>query len=585
MKIKNLVVIALAILISLIMAIGAMGIYSANRSVNLLKEVTLSDQANANERNAIRLSMETNRSQILQALQHNTAFEWSKLHDHALTVHWGIVDDASARAAKGWEHYLGSIKSEEEKKLAQDWYDKSAGLGLEHIRAAAAAVKAGQWDDAEMVLIKKINPSYRVGDVALKALADFSEQRAKANEQAVQAGLDSARNMTIAVLVAGVALSVFVGMLLVQAISVPLQQAMDIAIQVAEGDLTGKVEQRSSSEIGQLLAALDKMKTNLAAIVAEVRGSTDTISSASGQIAAGNMDLSDRTGEQAGSLEETASSMEELTGTVKQNAENSRQANILAQSASEVAIKGGVVVSQVVDTMGSINDSSKKIVDIIGVIDGIAFQTNILALNAAVEAARAGEQGRGFAVVASEVRNLAQRSAAAAKEIKALIDDSVDKVGSGAKLVDQAGATMQEIVTSIQRVTSIMSEITQASQEQTVGLDQIHSAITQMDGLTQQNVALVEEAAAAADALNERAHGLTRVVSVFKLDGAQAPAAGSARAVQARPIAKAAAPVRKLSGVTGAAPAAKARAKATSQPQPPKSRAVANGTDGDWEEF
>jgi methyl-accepting chemotaxis protein-1 (serine sensor receptor) len=585
MKIKNLVVIALAILISLIMAIGAMGIYSANRSVNLLKEVTLSDQANANERNAIRLSMETNRSQILQALQHNTAFEWSKLHDHALTVHWGIVDDASARAAKGWEHYLGSIKSEEEKKLAQDWYDKSAGLGLEHIRAAAAAVKAGQWDDAEMVLIKKINPSYRVGDVALKALADFSEQRAKANEQAVQAGLDSARNMTIAVLVAGVALSVFVGMLLVQAISVPLQQAMDIAIQVAEGDLTGKVEQRSSSEIGQLLAALDKMKTNLAAIVAEVRGSTDTISSASGQIAAGNMDLSDRTGEQAGSLEETASSMEELTGTVKQNAENSRQANILAQSASEVAIKGGVVVSQVVGTMGSINDSSKKIVDIIGVIDGIAFQTNILALNAAVEAARAGEQGRGFAVVASEVRNLAQRSAAAAKEIKALIDDSVDKVGSGAKLVDQAGATMQEIVTSIQRVTSIMSEITQASQEQTVGLDQIHSAITQMDGLTQQNVALVEEAAAAADALNERAHGLTRVVSVFKLDGAQAPAAGSARAVQARPIAKAAAPVRKLSGVTGAAPAAKARAKATSQPQPPKSRAVANGTDGDWEEF
>ncbi|WP_377705461.1 methyl-accepting chemotaxis protein [Pseudoduganella sp. UC29_71] len=575
MKIKNLVVIALAILISLIMAIGAMGIYSANRSVNLLKEVTLSDQANANERNAIRLSMETNRSQILQALQHNTAFEWSKLHDHALTVHWGIVEDASARAAKGWEHYLGSIKSEEEKKLAQDWYDKSAGLGLEHIRAAAAAVKAGQWDDAEMVLIKKINPSYRVGDVALKALADFSEQRAKANEEAVQAGLDSARNMTIAVLVAGVALSVFVGMLLVQAISVPLQQAMDIAIQVAEGDLTGKVEQRSSSEIGQLLTALDKMKTNLAAIVAEVRGSTDTISSASGQIAAGNMDLSDRTGEQAGSLEETASSMEELTGTVKQNAENSRQANILAQSASEVAIKGGVVVSQVVDTMGSINDSSKKIVDIIGVIDGIAFQTNILALNAAVEAARAGEQGRGFAVVASEVRNLAQRSAAAAKEIKALIDDSVDKVGSGAKLVDQAGATMQEIVTSIQRVTSIMSEITQASQEQTMGLDQIHSAITQMDGLTQQNVALVEEAAAAADALNERALGLTRVVSVFKLEGKQA--AARAPAVAVRPVRAAASPAKPAA--KPAAPVRKLAAKASPKPR------VANGADSDWEEF
>jgi methyl-accepting chemotaxis protein-1 (serine sensor receptor) len=518
MKIKNLVVIALAILISLIMAIGAMGIYSANRSVNLLKEVTLSDQANANERNAIRLSMETNRSQILQALQHNTAFEWSKLHDHALTVHWGIVEDASARAAKGWEHYLGSIKSEEEKKLAQDWYDKSAGLGLEHIRAAAAAVKAGQWDDAEMVLIKKINPSYRVGDVALKALADFSEQRAKANEEAVQVGLDSARNMTIAVLVAGVALSVFVGMLLVQAISVPLQQAMDIAIQVAEGDLTGKVEQRSSSEIGQLLTALDKMKTNLAAIVAEVRGSTDTISSASGQIAAGNMDLSDRTGEQAGSLEETASSMEELTGTVKQNAENSRQANILAQSASEVAIKGGVVVSQVVDTMGSINDSSKKIVDIIGVIDGIAFQTNILALNAAVEAARAGEQGRGFAVVAGEVRTLAQRSAAAAREIKELIGNSVGQVETGSRLVEQAGTTMEEVVNSVRRVTDIMAEIRSASDEQTAGIEQVNTAITHMDQVTQQNAALVEEAAAAASAMQDEAASLAQIVRQFRLE-------------------------------------------------------------------
>ena len=581
MKIKHLVVIALAVLISLIMAIGAMGIYSANRSVGLLKDVTLSDQANVNERNAIRLDMETNRSQILQALQHNTAFEWSKLHDHPLTAHWGIVDAASARAAKSWEHYLGGIKSEEEKKLAQDWYEKSAGLGLDHIKAAAAAIKADQWDEAEMVLIKKINPSYRVGDVALKALAEHSDQRSKANELAVQAGLDSSRNSTVGVLVAGVALSVFVGMLLVKAISGPLQQAMDIAIQVAEGDLTGKVEQRSSNEIGSLLSALDKMKVNLAAIVSEVRGSTDTISSASGQIAAGNMDLSERTGQQAGSLEETASSMEELTGTVKQNAENARQANTLAQSASEVAIKGGVVVSQVVDTMGSINDSSKKIVDIIGVIDGIAFQTNILALNAAVEAARAGEQGRGFAVVASEVRNLAQRSAAAAKEIKALIDDSVDKVGSGAKLVDQAGVTMQEIVTSIQRVTSIMSEITQASQEQTMGLDQIHSAITQMDGLTQQNVALVEEAAAAADSLSERAQGLTRVVSVFKLDGVQS--AARAPLAQARPVraaAKPAAPVRKLAGVARSSATAQTATKFASKP-----RAVANGAESDWEEF
>jgi methyl-accepting chemotaxis protein len=376
----------------------------------------------------------------------------------------------------------------------------------------------------------------------------------------------------------GVVLAIAVGMLLLGAISGPLQQAMQIAVRVAEGDLTGQIEPHSSNEIGALLTALDKMKVSLAGIVAEVRSSTDTISSASGQIAAGNMDLSERTGEQAGSLEETASSMEELTGTVKQNAENSRQANKLALSASEVAVKGGMVVSQVVDTMGSINDSSKKIVDIIGVIDGIAFQTNILALNAAVEAARAGEQGRGFAVVASEVRNLAQRSAAAAKEIKALIDDSVDKVGSGAKLVDQAGATMQEIVTSIQRVTDIMSEITEASQEQTAGLDQIHSAITQMDGLTQQNVALVEQAASAADSLSERAQGLARVVSVFKLDGAPAQAV---RAVPARSIAKGPAPVRKLSRVAGTPAASRAKAEAPAQ----KPRAVANGAAGDWEEF
>jgi methyl-accepting chemotaxis protein len=253
-----------------------------------------------------------------------------------------------------------------------------------------------------------------------------------------------------------------------------------------------------------------------------VRTGTDTIAAASSQIASGNLELSSRTEQQAGSLEETASSMEEMTSTVKQNADNARQANQLAISASEVAVKGGAVVSQVVDTMDSINASSKKIVDIIGVIDGIAFQTNILALNAAVEAARAGEQGRGFAVVASEVRNLAQRSAAAAKEIKILIGDSVEKVDIGAKLVDQAGSTMQAVVESIKSVTDIMGEITAASQEQTSGIDQINQAITQMDQVTQQNAALVEEAAAAAGALQDQAGSLAQVVSVFTMNSTHA---------------------------------------------------------------
>ncbi len=255
----------------------------------------------------------------------------------------------------------------------------------------------------------------------------------------------------------------------------------------------------------------------LTEIVTQIKESTESINVASKEIAAGNTDLSSRTEEQASSLEETASSMEELTSTVKQNAENAKQANQLAAGASEVAVKGGDVVGQVVVTMSSINESSKKIVDIISVIDGIAFQTNILALNAAVEAARAGEQGRGFAVVATEVRTLAQRSAAAAKEIKELIGDSVEKVGAGTKLVDEAGTTMKEIVASVKRVTDIMAEITAASQEQSAGIEQVNTAITQMDEVTQQNAALVEQAAAAAESMEEQAGNLAQAVSIFKM--------------------------------------------------------------------
>ncbi len=289
---------------------------------------------------------------------------------------------------------------------------------------------------------------------------------------------------------------------------------------VAAGDLTSRIDVTAQDEPGMLLQALKDMNTSLVDIVSKVRSGSDTIATASAEIASGNMDLSSRTEHQASSLEETASSMEELTSTVKQNAENAKQANGLARSASEVAIEGGQVVSRVIDTMGSINESSRKIVDIIGVIDGIAFQTNILALNAAVEAARAGEQGRGFAVVAAEVRNLAQRSAGAAKEIKELIGDSVEKVEAGSKLVNQAGSTMDEVVTSVKRVSDIINEIASASQEQTTGIEQVNIAVTEMDNVTQQNAALVEEAAAAAGSLQEQAATLTQIVSLFKLDAA-----------------------------------------------------------------
>ncbi len=352
--------------------------------------------------------------------------------------------------------------------------------------------------------------------------------------------------------------------------------AQEVANKIAAGDLSVPIDLRPGDK-SSLMFAMYAMRDSLTRIVSQVRAGTDTIATASVQIVSGNRELSTRTEQQAGSLEETASSMEELTSTVKQNADNARQANQLAVSASDVARKGGTVVSQVVDTMGSINESARKIVDIISVIDGIAFQTNILALNAAVEAARAGEQGRGFAVVASEVRNLAQRSAAAAKEIKVLIDDSVEKVGAGAKLVDQAGATMHEIVESVQRVTDIMSEITSASQEQTAGIEQINQAVTQMDETTQQNASLVEEAAAASEELQEQAGKLAELVSIFKVANMQVqPAPATLRVVPtARAIKATAKPVRSIASGHVRVPARKSRQLAV----------AAAAQNGDWEEF
>jgi methyl-accepting chemotaxis protein len=297
----------------------------------------------------------------------------------------------------------------------------------------------------------------------------------------------------------------------------PLRLATAAAERLANGDLTVQLAPASQDEIGQLMSAMNGISSGLARVVATIRDGTEQVATASAQIAAGNQDLSSRTEHQAGSLEETASSMEELTATVRQNADNAREANDLASSASSVAVKGGDVVAQVVSTMGEINASSKKIVDIIGVIDSIAFQTNILALNAAVEAARAGEQGRGFAVVASEVRSLAQRSAEAAREIKSLIGDSVDKVETGSKLVGMAGQTMNDVVASVKKVTDIMGDIMAATQEQSVGIDEVNQAIVSMDKVTQQNAALVEEAAAAAQSMQEMAGTLAQSVSVFKL--------------------------------------------------------------------
>ena len=356
----------------------------------------------------------------------------------------------------------------------------------------------------------------------LGSIQKLAERQATViDEEAAAIALQYSRSRTLLLAVSALAVLAGIGfaITLTRSITRPLAEAVALANRVAAGDLSSRVVSSSRDETGVLITTLARMNDNLAGLVSQVRSGAETIATASREIAAGNLDLSSRTEEQASSLEETASSMEELTATVKQNADNARQANGLAATASSVATQGGAVVAQVVETMGAIDASSKKIVDIISVIDGIAFQTNILALNAAVEAARAGEQGRGFAVVATEVRSLAQKSAAAAREIKSLIGDSVEKVGTGTRLVAQAGTTMREVVSSVQRVTDIMAEISAASHEQSAGIEQVNQAIAQMDQVTQQNAALVEQAAAAAESLQDQAAGLSSLVGTFQLSG------------------------------------------------------------------
>jgi len=406
------------------------------------------------------------------------------------------------------------------KDLQQALHSENAAYTVELIKLTRGLAN-GAVDDATASLHSALQPKFEAYMAALKALNSYEAELMKHAQQTAALSYESGRNWIGGMVLLAMVLTGILAWVLTRSIVHPLRGAVSVAQQVAKGDLTVHVPPGGRDETGQLLRALGEMTQNLRTLVGEVAAGADNVSDTSAQIAQGNLDLSQRTEQQASTLEETASSMEELTSTVTQNAQNAKQASQLAVGASDVARKGGQVVSQVVSTMTGISESSKKISDIISVIDGIAFQTNILALNAAVEAARAGEQGRGFAVVASEVRSLAQRSAVAAKEIKTLIGDSVEKVDAGTKLVDAAGQTMEEIVASVKKVSDLIAEIAAASQEQSSGIDQVNIAVTQMDQVVQQNASLVEEATAATESMKNQAAVLLRMVSRFKLGAEQ----------------------------------------------------------------
>ena len=503
---------------------------------------------------------------------------------------------ARDRIAKTLEALTPTITSEEGKKrLAAVMDSRAAYMPLQ--QRFIDLVRAGERDTAVILLERELRPAQLAYIGALDKLKDLQVELITKAAQDGETDYVQARMLMFTLLAAMAAAGALLAWWITRSITGPINTAVDVAERVKQGDLGSRIDTSGKDETGRLLSALKAMNDSLVGIVSTVRSSSDSIATGSAQIASGNADLSQRTEQQASALEETAASMEQLGSTVKQNADNARQANQLALSASTVAVQGGEVVGQVVETMKGINDSSKKIADIISVIDGIAFQTNILALNAAVEAARAGEQGRGFAVVASEVRSLAQRSAEAAKEIKSLITASVERVEQGTVLVGQAGVTMEEVVTSIRRVTDIMGEISSASIEQSQGVSQVGEAVGQMDQVTQQNAALVEESAAAADSLRQQAQQLVAAVAVFKLgDEGQgfAPARATSTASAAAAVFSAVerrGPQRatnvqrpafgKAKAALAAKPAAKAEPAGRAEQAAPGAR---TGTD-DWESF
>jgi methyl-accepting chemotaxis protein len=513
MKIATRLILLISSLAMVSFVVSGIGMYGLVKSNEAILTIYADRTVPAVEIGKIQALMVSNRLEIaLALLEHNPEVTKSVIQH---------LESNIASVNKIWAVYMATYLTPDEAKLAHDFAAYRDQYVKEGLQPTIAALQTENLPEARRIMLEKVSPLMSPMKEKGNALLQLQMDVAKEEFDAAIARFETIRLTAIIVTVLGLMSAMVFGWMTVRYISrqlggEPIDVAR-IAQAIAQGDLTQEIALKSNDQ-SSLLYNMKEMNSNLANVVSQVRGATDTIATSSSQIAIGNMDLSSRTEEQASSLEETASSLEELTSTVRQNADNARQASKLASSASDVAVKGGSVVAEVVSTMGSINASSKRIVDIISVIDSIAFQTNILALNAAVEAARAGEQGRGFAVVASEVRNLAQRSASAAKEIKSLIDHSVQQVNLGAKLVDEAGITMQEVVNSVQRVSNIINDISNASNEQSSGIDQINVAVSGMDNVTQQNAALVEEAAAAAAALEDQAEQLSGLVNTFKLN-------------------------------------------------------------------
>lgn len=564
LTIKSRLALVMTVLSALLLSIGATGLFGMSTVVKINRELYQVRMPKTVAADNTLLWVGRQRTSLDQAAL-TTDPAWAQQM-------YKTEADVGKQALEWWAKYAALPQSDQGKKLVQEVTDglTKTEKAIDEFRDAIKGGDRQQISDKARLVGTVYTAMQKSGTL----LNEYETDAARQNYEDSLTRYENFRMMSIAAMVIGLLLAGYSWFSLRRAISRPIEQALKHFDDIAEGDLTHRVNVHSHDEMGQLLKGLSRMQENLTKTVSTVRTGSDAIATATKEISAGNLDLSSRTEQQAASLEETASSMEELTSTVKHNADNARQASTLAVNASQIASAGNDVVSRVVTTMDEIRDSSTKITEIVGIIDGIAFQTNILALNAAVEAARAGEQGRGFAVVATEVRALAQRSSSAAKEIKDLIMLSVERVQTGSTLAGQAGQTMSEIIGAVQRVTDIMGEISSASSEQSSGIDQVSRAVTQMDEATQQNAALVEQASAAAKSLEQQALSLKDAVSIFKLIEQQSAVP---RAVAFPQAARTTAKPHK-------SPAAKRPVAALSSPASAIAKPTATSGD-DWETF